>query len=501
MKKQAKSPFISCSNLKPQPIAVQQPEPVQVLQQKLHKLEQKYSNFVERCSKLFRFEKISNKAKDFISGSSQFNYSSHSPIPNSSIQDTQQLLHILTKLEKGTMIKEVMSTVSEAFELSQDKFFKLFNFPVKLQSKIKESYKDLTAEIWNSLLRYENFVQLAVKNSIKKIKDLGKAYKDNLIKSENNRIATKDKYKQCNSEKILMTNKFRETSDIRKENSRMKSPEFFYNGTSTQQNLILSRSAVSSPVPYRGTPHKVLGLTSEFKLSTLPSRFGTESSLKYKKLEFYEVEKKEIQSQLRCLQTKLENLEKIARNLIHSSKKSEHNIMEKNQESNEKLKVILNNSQDESIEGSHISILEVDIAQKSIEIIEKENLLSSYNTEKVANNQLTLSLIEKDENFKELAYRVQELESELEMSQERCFCMQKKLEYSENLLTELKTKLENVMLEKENIDKTVQSLKESKKLFNEKIKEKDISINDLNAKIDTYKNFFALIEKQQSSQV
>ena len=227
MKKLVKSPLISSTTLKPQPATDQQPEPVQVLQQKLHKLEQKYSKFVERCSKLFKFEKISNNARDFISESSQFNYFSKLPISSSSIHDTEQIIDSLSKVEKGIIIKEVMSNVSKAFKSSQDNLFKLFNFPDNLKNKIKESNKDLTAVIWQSLFRYENFIQLAVRNSIKKIKDLDKAYKDILIRIESNWTVSKDKYKQCNSERILLTNKLREPSDIRKENLRMKSPELF----------------------------------------------------------------------------------------------------------------------------------------------------------------------------------------------------------------------------------------------------------------------------------
>ena len=255
--------------------------------------------------------------------------------------------------------------------------------------------------------------------------------------------------------------------------------------------MMISRSVVSSPTPNRETPNKLFNLTSEFKgkLSTLPSRLGTESSLKDNKLEFYEVEKREIQGQLKCLKDKLEVLEKYARNIIDSSIQRDLNILQKNQEVNDKFKIKMNKSHDESILRSHISILEVEIAQKNLENLENENLPSSFNAEKIANHQPALDVIEKDYNLKELAPRVQELESELEMSQEIYFCTKNKLESCESLLAELKVKLENVILEKERIEKTVQELKESNQLHTEYIQIKDIRIRELNAELNSYKNF------------
>ena len=486
------------------PFVDQQPDPVQVLQQKLHKLEEKYLNFVERCSELLKSEQISNEARDFFSECSSSYCFTPDPAPYSSVKDTQQLIHLLTKLENGTMIKEVMSSVSEVVQSSQDQLFRQFNFPDKVKNKIKESNQTLTAETWQSLFRYENLVQSAVRSSIRKIKDLDKAFEDTLMRSDNRWIIYKDKYKQCKTEKNLLIRKLRDSSEIRNDSSRKRTPEKAFQSTSSQQNMISSRSLVSSPAPFRDSATKPLEMTSDLKskLKTLPpSALGTKSSLKDRKSDVYEVEKREIQDQLKSLQMKLQGFEKVAKNLIDSSIRAELNIMGKKQEATDKSKSKLYESPDLSIFGSHISILEVDQAKKNIEILEreKENLLAALNAEKVNSHELAFRSSEKDKEISRLEDRVQDFESELEMSQDRYFSLKNKFDECDNSLREAKMKFENLTLEKEKIEKSVQALNESKKSLSEKIKEKDLIIDELNSEINSSKiNFSALFEKNKA---
>lgn len=504
MKKQPNSLIIGCMSSKNLPFVDQQPDPVQVLQQKLHKLEEKYLNFVERCSELLKSEQISNEARDFFSECSSSYCFTPDPTPYSSVKDTQQLIQLLTKLENGIMIKEVMSSVSEVIQTSQDQLFRQFNFPDKVKNKIKESNKTLTAETWQSLFRYENLVQSAVRSSIRKIKDLDKAFEDTLMRSDNRWIVYKEKYKQCKTEKNILMRKLRDSSEIRNDSSRKRTPEKVFQNTSSQQNMISSRSLVSSPAPFRESTSKPLEITSELKskLKTLPpSALGTKSSLKERKSDVYEVEKKEIQDQLKSLQMKLQGFEKVAKNLIDSSIRAELNIMGKKQEASDKSKSKLYESPDLSIFGSHISILEVDQAQRNIEILEKEkeNLLAALNSEKVSSHELALRSSEKDKEISRLEDRIKDFESELEMSQDRYFSLKNKFDDCENSLREAKLKLENLTLEKEKIEKSVQTLNESKKSLSEKIKEKDLIIDELNSEINSSKiNFSALFEKNKA---
>jgi chromosome segregation ATPase len=487
----------------------QQPDPVQVLQQKLQKLEEKYLNFVEKCSNLLKSDKITSEARDFFSECS----SSYCLTPDlqsfASAKDSKHLMDLLTRLENGSLIKEVMSNVSETVQTTQEQLFRMFTFPEKLKARVKETHKSLTAEIWQSLFTYENFVQSAVKNSIRKIKELDKAFEDTLMRSDNRWVLYKEKYKQCKTEKNLLIRKIRESTDCRNDVNRKKTPEKPASNISTQQNMISSRSLVSSPAPYRDSSvhSAVKGFesTAEIKGKNKvlpPTAVGTKSALRERKVDVYDVEKKEIQEQLKSLQLKLQGFEKVAKNLIESNIRAEMKIMGKNQENADKSRSKVYESPDLSIFGSHISILDVDQLQKNVETLEKEKELVelALGNEKQANKDLIFENNEKDKKIIELIEEVKNIESELMDSQGKI----KSLSDENKELKETKSKdfeLQNLLLshEKEKLEKMLQTINEGKKVLSEKIKEKDQTIDELTAEINSSKiNFSAIFEKNKA---
>lgn len=488
MKRLQTSPLTSYSTLPKPPISAdQQPDPVQVLQLKLQTLEQKYLNFIDRCSDLLRSDKLSTEAKDLISSCSSSSFFSPNP-PTPSIKDTNNLLTLLNQLENGSLLKHLMSTVSNTIQATQFTMFKSCFFSEKSKKTVQDSHKSLTAEIWQGLFNYEHYVQSAVKSCIRKIKEYEEPTNFNLLEQ-----GFKEKYLRCKGEKSKLEKKLAEFSGNR--------------FGDTQQSSKSSRSLVASPTPT--TKKAGLGIGCRVLEGSCKSRLKdtAENNLGLRGGESYEVEKKEIQDQLRNLQVKLQGFEKVAKSLIDSSIRAELNSIGTKPAEINLTKVY--ESPDISMFGSHMSILDIDLLHKNLETLEKEKeeLESTLKNEKTVNKKLEVENWEKnkkirkiEEEFERVNQELGECLKEILREKEKKAEIEKKiretegkLRESEGKIKEFEEKIRVLVGEKEKLEKNMNGLNENRKVLSEKVKEKDKAIDGLMAEINSSKISYSVI--------
>ncbi|OMJ68810.1 hypothetical protein SteCoe_33631 [Stentor coeruleus] len=378
------------------------------LQNKLMNLEVKYSKFVDKCSSLLKSNELKAETKEFFSSfSSSIRLSPDftQGIKYLGNENNDQLLDALKDIEEGNLLKYLMKRVSEIVMLSQDGIFKLLVGREKIQNKVKDMLNQMLGEIWQVLFDNENSLQGVFRICLQKIGEIDKfqdrkngfnyknlnkiaALKESLHKSEQSCKFLEQKLKEQNK---CLKKIFQDQKELKNRifthsvlENRRQSQNSFRN---TPEYLLLnsSRSITESPNP--DSTEKLAKLRQKNQklkliIKNLSKQNSALQSLNQKYLlpnetkpDSYEIEKKEIQGQLKSLQEKLMGFEKIAKNLIDSSIKTEFSLVSKGEKSKKKSgKYMIVDSPEISLINSHCSLLDADQMIKNFEIIEKEKV-------------------------------------------------------------------------------------------------------------------------------
>ena len=507
------------------------------LQHKLINLESKYSRFVEKCTDLLKSSQVPPKhSLTTTGGFSTYRASSGTPHPltDPTVPKSRSKSKAVKDIENGNFLRQVMGKISEIVLQFQEKLNKSIQNSDHLKKRLNEGLNTMLGEIWEILFDNENNIQNILKTCAK---DPGfvetstdqhvpnKNLHRELQKSKQKAHFYKDKYKSSLEKVDFLTKKLNDQHDclLRIQNDHNKLREKLLHESKNRTSMGLSsrssverfnplgtRSMTASPLPQREEVEELRVKNSELTSkiasllqhnSVLQNHYRKPSSCVDFRMDAYEIEKREIQEQLKALQNKLMGFEKIAKGLIDTSIRTELSILDKKREN--RLRQGKNGDIDSpelSLMNSHCSLLEADQVQKSLENMEKEKkaLEKELKSEKMEKRQLGLEIMEKDMRVEEMeaeckGFREIEQEKELEIeilrgdlqrvieryeeykedarkSKEELGRRISELEERKVIMEELEEKLGGKIEEMKENENIIESLKHSNKILSEKNK-------------------------------
>ncbi|OMJ66857.1 hypothetical protein SteCoe_36154 [Stentor coeruleus] len=508
------------TRLNPQIKTLHNPEDSNILvvnlQKKLIDLEMKYSKFVEKCSCLLKSNELKAETKEFLSefsSSVRLSLDIHETPKVFSEENHEKLIDTLRQMEEGNLLKHLMKKISEIVTKYQDNIFKMLAGAEKIKGRVKDSLNQMLGEIWEMLFDNESSLRGIFKMCIEKI---DKPY-DVSLNSINHDYSIifdfKDRLRKSELEKEYLEKKLKEQNDclhkILRDHKELKNHIITYSDIDNKRNSQnsfrstfdqffsnCSRSLTLSPGPESKEEIKKLKqknqklkqkLKNLFKQNSILQNLNRKSFITNDIKDTCEIEKKEIQDQLKALQNKLKGFEKIAKNLIDTSIRTELSILGKEdliKKRSSSSKRMIIESPELSMFNSQLSILEADIIQRNLIELEKEK----------THIEEVLEAVKKD--FKS---QVMILNTEIEVCKND-------LEKCKGLLEKEKTLNENLQEEKVRVERQIQvlteqvkELVEGKKILSDKIGQKDTVIDELKGEISSLKlNYSVLAEKNKA---
>ena len=410
------------------------------LQQKLINLEAKYSRFVEKCTNLLKSSQFAPKPSfKSLKGSSTCRSSSGRthPLVDPTAPQFRSKSSAAKSIENGKFLLEVMGQISDIVLKLQENLNKPAQNIEYFKKKLNEGLNSMLGEIWEILFENETSVQdmlrvcntKAIESNTNQSLSSKNLYRD-LQKSKQKGQYYKNKYKSSLEKVDFLTKNLsdqheclqRIKSDHQKLREKLlhrdKAPMPLSARPSSENFTILdTRSPTGSPLPQCEEIEDLRTKNSELSIkivnllhqnSILQQHYRKPSSCVDFRLDTYEIEKLEIQEQLKALQNKLTGFEKIAKTLIDTSIRTELSILDKKREPGPRQR---RNGEIESPElslmNSHCSLLEADQVQKSLESLEKEKraLEKELQNERLEKRQVGAV-------HKEMEKKVEELEEE-----------------------------------------------------------------------------------------
>ncbi|OMJ80945.1 hypothetical protein SteCoe_18707 [Stentor coeruleus] len=508
------------TRLTPQVKNLQNPEDPNILvinlQKKLIDLEVKYSKFVERCSSLLKSNELKAETKEFFSECSSSARLSPDicemakPITE---EDHEKLIDALRQMEEGNLLKHLMKKISEIVTKYQDSIFRMLAGADKIKGRVKDSLNQMLGEIWEILFDNENSLRGIFKMCMQKLDKPYDLSSNSISRDLSTIFDLKDRLRKSEQEKEYLEKKLKEQNDclrkILRDHKELKnrilthsavdnkrSSQNSFRSTFDQFFSNCSRSLTASPGPENKEEVKKLKQKNQKlkqKLKNLSKQNSILQSLNRKSFmvsdikDTCEIEKKEIQDQLKALQEKLQGFEKIAKNLIDTSIRTELSMLGRGdliKKRSSSSRHIVVESPELSMLNSQLSILEVDVMQKNIDGLEKEK----------SHLEEALEAVKRD--FK----------SQLMVLNEEVGVYKNDLERIKGLLENEKTLNESLQIEKARMERQMQTFTEQikdfaegRKILSDKIAQKDSIIDELKGEISNLKlNYSVLAEKNKA---
>lgn len=457
------------------------------LQQKLEDLEKKYSSFVEKCSGLLRIRQSAGKNR-------YRTYDSDFRLLDESNREGRghRILRNLNDIENGTLLRGVMEKISDVVMKTQDNLAKYNRNNEKFKRNLSEHLNSMLGNIWEILFENENTVQNILKIHAKD-QESGES-PSNCRNSPNSDQFYQAKLKTSIEKNAFLTKKLNEQYEflqkVQHDHNSLKRK--LLNMEKSAASIISkpsfdlikpfgTRSLNTSPNPNSEKIEelKIRNFELENTLSHLAKQNSVlqlickrSSSCSDYNPDGFQMEKKEIQEQLKALQKKLLGFEKIAKNLIDSSIRTELSILDKSSvKKNVKKKGNVVESPELSLMNSHCSLLEIDQMQKTLEGLEKDKKILELELRNESQKGKTVGL--------QLENLVKEAREQLRESNEKCESLEKECNETKNCLEKMKKKgVENEKI-MEKMESLVLEFEKKLEIKGEQVKECEKQIENM----------------------
>jgi chromosome segregation ATPase len=384
---------------------------IKKLQQKLSNLECKYSNFVGRCANLFKNNPIQEHEE--TERYNKYNSTvviSYDPLDPYDPENHSNFWEVFKNPEEGFFSKNLVKNISSLVAIYQEKIFKHVQATETAENSVRDVFNNMLSDIIEIITcNEENFKEI-VKTCSENYRDrdslydkkagLGEGSKD-ILKLKENVSYYRSKYKAA-MHRIQDLNKI-----VAEQHETLKSIRRNYENLESKVLSVPNRGSSVSKLSYNnretirfgnffmearslnGSPRvgiseteilkiknlKLKSKISDLKLENQNLRYKCSQTTEYEtRINNYELEKQEIQDQLKNLQEKLTNFEKIAKNLINTNIQTEISLIDRKEigKKGDKSKNIELDSPELSLMNSRGSIVESDTLQKNLEELIKE---------------------------------------------------------------------------------------------------------------------------------
>lgn len=463
------------------------------LQSKLNTLEQKYTKFVEKCSELLKSDHHNTDTREFFSEcSSSVRFSPDLIVSKADIEENEHLIQYLNEIERGDLLKQHMNSITDLIAKSQESILDHFKEEKSHKDVIQNILTMLKSQLWELLFRKEEILKVTVKSCINKFQQFEKLLEDSLLASKYKRKMNdfKKRYLNTCEENEGLIEKIKEQHEclrkIKSDYSQLKQRVFQGSvlenekleskgrWTLDYQKDSFSKSSASSQGPDEKTNKvkklKDLNLNLHNRVKILSHQNSILQHRKFSKnsdgkSNSIEIEKKEIQDQLKALNNKLLGFEKIAKNLIGSGIKVELDLVGQSEGKKLKNEKLLSPGQVSPL----LDLLEADQVQKNFERVEAENgfLKGLLKAEKAKFEELWREAVDKDKKIKGLW---EEVERKRKGHEEKMKESEGRIRVLADQIKDLQEKLRVAGDEKVDLDEIVNNLRENESQLNQNLK-------------------------------